>query len=57
MDVECMRCSARSHGSPAGKLTYHSLIGKLVADDTKVSRDTLVQLICLFSSGLMGHRV
>jgi hypothetical protein len=29
------------------------LIGQLVASDTKVSRNTLVQLICLFSSGLM----
>ncbi len=27
------------------------LIGGLVANDTKVIRDTLVQLFCLYSSG------
>jgi hypothetical protein len=31
-----------------GKLTDDDLIGKLVPNDTKVSRDTLVQLFCLF---------
>ena len=33
-----------------------SFIGQLVANDAKVSRHTLVQLICLFSSGLIGSR-
>jgi hypothetical protein len=36
---------------PAGKLTGNGLIGQLVASDTKVSCDTLVQLFFLFSSG------
>jgi hypothetical protein len=30
---------------PADKLTDHGLIGQLVANDTKVSRDTLIQLL------------
>jgi hypothetical protein len=41
---------------PAGKLTDNGLIGQVVANDTKVSRDTLVQLFCLSSSGLIGTR-
>ena len=41
---------------PAGKLTDNGLIGQLVANDTKVSRDTLIQLFCLSSSGLIGSR-
>ena len=39
-----------------GKLTDNGLIGQLVANDTKVSRNTLVQLFCLSSSGLIGSR-
>ena len=39
-----------------GKVTDHGLIARLVANDTKVSRDTLVQLFCLFLSGLIGSR-
>ena len=38
------------------KLTDNGLIGQLVANDTKVSRDTLIQLFCLSSSGLIGSR-
>jgi len=39
---------------PAGKLTGDGLVGLLVANDTKVSRNTLVQLFFLSSSGLIG---
>jgi catechol 2,3-dioxygenase-like lactoylglutathione lyase family enzyme len=39
---------------PPGKLTDHGLIGQLVANDTKVSLDTLVLLFCLSSSGLIA---
>ena len=39
-----------------GQLTDSGLIGQLVANETKVSRDTLVQLFCLSSSGLIGSR-
>jgi hypothetical protein len=45
----------RHHGV-TGDLTIHGLIGQLVANDTKVSRDTLIQLFCLSSSGLIGSR-
>ena len=38
------------------QLTDNGLIGQLVANDTKVSRDTLIQLFCLSSSGLVGSR-
>jgi hypothetical protein len=41
---------------PAGKLTDNGLIGQLAANDTKVSRNTFVQLFFLFSSGLIGSR-
>ena len=33
-----------------------SFIGQLVANDAKVSRNILVQLFCLFSSGSIGSR-
>ena len=39
---------------PAGKLTDNGLIGQMPANATKVSSDTLVQLFCLSSSGLIG---
>ena len=39
---------------PADKLTDNGLIGQLVANNTKVSRDTLVQLFCFSSSGLIA---
>ena len=39
-----------------GKLTDKGLIGRLVANDTKVSHDTLVQLFCLSSSAYIGSR-
>jgi len=39
-----------------GKLTDWGLIGRLVANDTKVSHDTLVQLFCLSSSAYIGSR-
>jgi hypothetical protein len=39
---------------PDGKLI--GLIEQLVGNDTKVSRDTLAQLFCLYSSGLIGSR-
>jgi len=39
---------------PADELTANGLIGQLVANDTKVSLDTLVQLFCHSSSGLIG---
>jgi hypothetical protein len=41
---------------PPAKLTDNGLIGQLVANDTKVSRDTLVQLFYLSWSGLIGSR-
>jgi hypothetical protein len=41
---------------PAGKLTDNGFIGQLVAKNAKVSGDTLVQLFCLFLSGLIGGR-
>jgi len=39
-----------------GKLTHNGLNGQLVANDSKTSCDTLVQLFCLSSSGLIGSR-
>jgi hypothetical protein len=45
----------RHHGV-TGDLAIHGLIGQLVANDTKVSRDTLIQLFCLSSAGLIGSR-
>ena len=39
-----------------GRLTDNGLIGQLVANHTKVSRNTFVQLFCLFSPGIIGSR-
>ena len=40
------------HFDPLVRIT--GIIGQLVANDTKVLPDTLVQLFCLPSSGLIG---
>jgi hypothetical protein len=40
----------------AATLTVDRLIGQPVANNGKVSRDTLVRLFCPFSSGLMARK-